>query len=135
MRPGSKPPVARGQVLSGPGANFCGPPLALAERRLLVEMGAGGGRGAAFSAATGASPNGPSSTAGPGVGGFGGGDAWPTAPAPREPRTKPAPRGRPPRSRPGNGLKPVAVPALIPAGVRRRLFVGSAPPSSPDGFL
>lgn len=128
--------VARGQVLGGPGANFCSPPLALEERLLHVEMGAGGGRGAAFLAAAGASPNGPrGAAAGPGVGGFGGGDARPAAPAPREPRTKPAARGRPPRPRLGNGPKPVAVPVPIPAGGRRRLFVGSAPPSLPDGFL
>lgn len=77
----------------------------------------------------------PAALRGPGVRGDGGGDARPTAPAPREPRTKPAARGRPPRPRPGNGWEPVAVPAPIPAGGRRRLFVGSAPPSSPDGFL
>lgn len=52
--------VARGQVLGGPGANFCSPPLA-EERPLRVEMGAGGDRGTAFS---GASPNGPSTAAG-----------------------------------------------------------------------
>lgn len=86
---------------------------------------AGGGRGAAFSAAPERHLTVPApALPGPGVGGFRGGDAWPpTAPAPREPRTKPAARGGHRASRPGNGPKPVAVPALIPAGGRRRLLL------------
>lgn len=73
--------AARGQVLGGPGANFCSPPLALEERRLHVEMGAGGGQGAAFSAAAGASPNGPrGAAAGPGWGASGAGTPGPPRP-------------------------------------------------------
>lgn len=63
--------AARGQVLGGPGANFCGPPLALEERRLHVEMGTGGRRPRrCFLSRAGASPNGPSSAAGARGGGF-----------------------------------------------------------------
>lgn len=49
---------------------------------------------------------------GPGVGGLGGGDARPAAPAPREPRTKPAGLGAaaapPPRERPAARRRPRA---------------------------
>lgn len=92
---------------------------------------AGGGRGAAFWPRS--VTNGPSSAAGARVGGFRGRDAWPTARA-REPRTKPR-RGAATALTPGNRLEARRRPALIPAGGRRRLFVGSTPPSSPDGFL
>lgn len=123
--------AARGQVLGGPGANFCSPPLAFEERRPSVEMGAGGGRGAASPSLPERHLTVPAAPPGPGWGIAGAGTPGP----PHPPRTKPAARGWPPRPRPGNGPKPDAVPAPVPAGGRRRLFVGSAPPSSPDGFL